>query len=154
MFGGTLLRGLQTQPTSPTAHHHIWTPARRSYSGISSPVTSTPTRSYFGTVSSRRSQSPPWRPQSAPGARQLSAPVAPAAPDIETEEEYVEFYQQRILTAQQRQLLPLQEDLADWLNKLLGKSKTISSIYFSATIGDLKSQFLSIMAIFCYFLLI
>jgi hypothetical protein len=124
MFGGTLLRGLQTQPTSPTAHHHIWTPARRSYSGISSPVTSTPTRSYFGTVSSRRSQSPPWRPQSAPGARQLSAPVAPAAPDIETEEEYVEFYQQRILTAQQRQLLPLQEDLADWLNKLLGKSET------------------------------
>jgi len=118
MMSSALCRGLQTQPTSPTAHHHIWAPARRSYSGISSPVTSTPTKNYF-MMGSRRSYSPPRRPQSAPGARQRLS--APAAPEIETEEEYVEFYQKRILTAQQRQLLPLQEDLADWLNKLLGE---------------------------------
>lgn len=39
----------------------------------------------------------------------------------ETEEEYVEYYQDRIFNAQKRQLYPLQEDLADWLNKTLGK---------------------------------
>ncbi|XP_072160602.1 growth arrest-specific protein 2 isoform X3 [Bemisia tabaci] len=38
----------------------------------------------------------------------------------ETEEEYVEFYQDRIVSSQSRQLLPLQEDLADWINKTLG----------------------------------
>lgn len=45
----------------------------------------------------------------------------------ETEEEYVEFYQDRIVTSQNRQLLPLQEDLADWINKTLGKSHKIDS---------------------------
>ncbi|XP_075234830.1 growth arrest-specific protein 2-like [Lycorma delicatula] len=38
----------------------------------------------------------------------------------ETEEEYLEYYQYRISLTQSRQLLPLQEDLADWLNKTLG----------------------------------
>jgi hypothetical protein len=40
----------------------------------------------------------------------------------ETEEEYVEYYQDRIYSSQSRQLFPLQEDLADWINKTLGKS--------------------------------
>ncbi|KAG8310524.1 1,3-beta-glucanosyltransferase [Homalodisca vitripennis] len=39
----------------------------------------------------------------------------------ETEEEYVEYYQDRITLSQSRQLLPLTEDLADWLNKTLGE---------------------------------
>jgi hypothetical protein len=39
----------------------------------------------------------------------------------ETEEEYVEYYQDRICSSQSRQLYPLQEDLADWMNKTLGK---------------------------------
>lgn len=42
-----------------------------------------------------------------------------ASPD--TEEEYVSYFQGRIQASQNRQLLPLQEDLADWLNKILGK---------------------------------
>lgn len=42
----------------------------------------------------------------------------------ETEEEYVEYYQDRINLSQSRQLLPLTEDLADWLNKTLGESNT------------------------------
>ncbi|KAI5732484.1 hypothetical protein M8J76_000870 [Diaphorina citri] len=40
-----------------------------------------------------------------------------ASPD--TEEEYVSYFQGRIQASQNRQLLPLQEDLADWLNKIL-----------------------------------
>jgi hypothetical protein len=40
----------------------------------------------------------------------------------ETEEECVEYYQDRIYSSQSRQLFPLQEDLADWINKTLGKS--------------------------------
>lgn len=42
----------------------------------------------------------------------------------ETEEDYLDLYQDRILNAQKRQLFPLQEDLADWLNKTLGKPAT------------------------------
>lgn len=38
----------------------------------------------------------------------------------ETEEECVELYQDRIYSSQNRQLYPLQEDLADWINKTLG----------------------------------
>uniref|UniRef100_A0A8D8ZW67 GAS2-like protein 1 n=1 Tax=Cacopsylla melanoneura TaxID=428564 RepID=A0A8D8ZW67_9HEMI len=40
-----------------------------------------------------------------------------ASPD--NEEDYVSYYQGRIAATQIRQLLPLQEDLADWLNKIL-----------------------------------
>lgn len=43
----------------------------------------------------------------------------------ETEEEYLEYYQDRISFTQSRQLLPLMEDLADWLNKTLGKLSLI-----------------------------
>ncbi|XP_054261381.1 growth arrest-specific protein 2-like isoform X2 [Macrosteles quadrilineatus] len=45
----------------------------------------------------------------------------------ETEEEYVEYYQDRITHSQSRQLLPLMEDLADWLNKTLGLEHLTSS---------------------------
>ncbi|XP_039295230.1 growth arrest-specific protein 2 [Nilaparvata lugens] len=41
-------------------------------------------------------------------------------PSPETDEEYLEYYQDRISLTQSRQLLPLQEDLADWINKTLG----------------------------------
>ncbi|XP_046394147.1 growth arrest-specific protein 2-like isoform X2 [Ischnura elegans] len=43
--------------------------------------------------------------------------LPPGAP--ETEEEYVEYYQERILSSQEMQLYPLKEDLAEWLNKTL-----------------------------------
>ncbi|CAB3382117.1 Hypothetical predicted protein [Cloeon dipterum] len=139
MMSSTLCRGLQTQPVSPSRPRDIWSPARRSYSGISSPVSATPAASgdggrTFFTATARRSFSPPRRPQSAPGAREQRL-SAPAAPQIETEEEYVEFYQKRILTAQQKQLLPLQEDLADWLNKLLDTS-AITALNFMEALDD------------------
>lgn len=37
------------------------------------------------------------------------------------EEEYADFYHERLHSAQSRQLLPLQEDLADWINKTLSE---------------------------------
>jgi hypothetical protein len=37
------------------------------------------------------------------------------------EEEYAEFYHERLHSAQSRQLIPLQEDLADWINKTISK---------------------------------
>ncbi|KAF7397613.1 hypothetical protein HZH68_008835 [Vespula germanica] len=39
------------------------------------------------------------------------------------EEEYAEFYHERLHSAQSRQLIPLQEDLADWINKTISKVK-------------------------------
>lgn len=45
----------------------------------------------------------------------------------ETEEEYLEYYQDRISFTQSRQLLPLMEDLADWLNKTLGMEHMTAS---------------------------
>ena len=39
----------------------------------------------------------------------------------QTEAELALFYQQQIMEAQQRHLEPLREDLADWLNKILGQ---------------------------------
>ncbi|CAH1393532.1 unnamed protein product [Nezara viridula] len=38
----------------------------------------------------------------------------------ETEQECLDYYQERIANSHARQLLPLQEDLAEWLNKTLG----------------------------------
>lgn len=37
------------------------------------------------------------------------------------EEEYADFYHERLHSAQSRQLIPLQEDLADWINKTISK---------------------------------
>ena len=39
----------------------------------------------------------------------------------ETEVEYVRYLQQKIADAQERHLLPLKEDVTDWLNATLGK---------------------------------
>ena len=39
----------------------------------------------------------------------------------QTEAELAYYYQQQIMEAQQRHLEPLREDLADWLNKILGE---------------------------------
>lgn len=36
-----------------------------------------------------------------------------------------DFYREKILYSQARQLFPLQEDLADWINKTIGKSHYI-----------------------------
>ncbi|KAK6637683.1 hypothetical protein RUM44_008105 [Polyplax serrata] len=49
----------------------------------------------------------------------------------ETEEDFLALYQDRILNAQRRQLFPLQEDLADWLNKTLGRWYTYVNAYGS-----------------------
>ncbi|XP_034239392.1 growth arrest-specific protein 2-like, partial [Thrips palmi] len=53
-----------------------------------------------------------------PGTAPPGPPRGPPTP-TETDEEYVELYQDRILEAQASQLYPLMEDLADWLNKTL-----------------------------------
>lgn len=42
-------------------------------------------------------------------------------PSADTDQEYLEQYQGKIINTQNRQLLPLKEDLADWINKSLGK---------------------------------
>lgn len=42
-------------------------------------------------------------------------------PSTNSDKEYLEQYQEKIVDSQNRQLLPLQEDLADWINKSLGK---------------------------------
>lgn len=39
----------------------------------------------------------------------------------QTEAELAKFYHNSIMEQQQRHLEPLREDLADWLNKILGK---------------------------------
>lgn len=41
-------------------------------------------------------------------------------PSADTDQEYLEQFQGKIADNQNRQLLPLQEDLADWINKSLG----------------------------------
>lgn len=37
------------------------------------------------------------------------------------EEEFADFYHERLHSAQSRQLIPLQEDLADWINKTISE---------------------------------
>lgn len=41
----------------------------------------------------------------------------------EPDEEFAEEYTERMMSAQMRQLDPLKEDLADWMNKTLGEYK-------------------------------
>lgn len=41
---------------------------------------------------------------------------------LDPDEEFAEEYTERMMSAQMRQLDPLKEDLADWLNKTLGES--------------------------------
>ena len=66
-----------------------------------------------------------WGPMSLPSEMARPGTGAAEGQQVpETEEEYVEYYQDRIYSSQSRQLYPLQEDLADWINKTLGKYKT------------------------------
>ncbi|XP_076179267.1 growth arrest-specific protein 2 [Ptiloglossa arizonensis] len=48
------------------------------------------------------------------------------------EEEYAEFYHERLHSAQSRQLLPLQEDLADWINKTLNGDYVTGDNFFDS----------------------
>lgn len=55
-------------------------------------------------------------------------------PDVgwpQTEAELATFYQSSIMDQQQRHLEPLREDLADWLNKILGEFNHLH-IYYSS----------------------
>lgn len=66
-----------------------------------------------------------WGPPGIVGRRFVGTTPTPTPlseiPLPETDEDYLEYYQDKISSAQQRQLYPLQEDLADWINKCLGK---------------------------------
>ncbi|XP_043268222.1 growth arrest-specific protein 2-like isoform X1 [Venturia canescens] len=48
------------------------------------------------------------------------------------EEEFAEFYNERLHSAQSRQLLPLQEDLADWINKTINTDHVTGENFFDA----------------------
>ncbi|GFG33252.1 hypothetical protein Cfor_04560 [Coptotermes formosanus] len=62
-----------------------------------------------------------WGPMSLPSEMNRPLTALPQGQHMpETEEECVELYQDRIYLSQNRQLYPLQEDLADWINKTLG----------------------------------
>lgn len=50
---------------------------------------------------------------------------------LDPDEELAEEYTERMMSAQMRQLDPLKEDLAEWLNKTLGKCNgIIVYVYF------------------------
>ncbi|XP_066592550.1 growth arrest-specific protein 2-like isoform X2 [Prorops nasuta] len=57
------------------------------------------------------------------------ADIPRASPE---EEEYAEFYHERIHSAQSRQLIPLQEDLADWINKTLNNEHITGENFFDS----------------------
>ncbi|XP_011499378.1 PREDICTED: growth arrest-specific protein 2 [Ceratosolen solmsi marchali] len=48
------------------------------------------------------------------------------------EEEYAEFYHERLHSAQSKQLIPLQEDLAEWINKTLNIDHITGENFFDA----------------------
>lgn len=52
-------------------------------------------------------------------AKQKGILIDHRIPSTDTDQEYLEQYQGKIVDSQNRQLLPLQEDLADWINKSL-----------------------------------
>jgi len=52
-------------------------------------------------------------------AKQKGILINHRIPSVDTDREYLEQYQGKIVDSQNRQLLPLQEDLADWINKSL-----------------------------------
>lgn len=55
-------------------------------------------------------------------AKQKGILIDHRIPSADTaDQKYLEQYQGKIADSQNRQLLPLQEDLADWINKSLGK---------------------------------
>jgi len=54
-------------------------------------------------------------------AKQKGILIDHRIPSTDTDQEYLEQYQGKIVDSQNRQLLPLQEDLADWINKSLSE---------------------------------
>ncbi|XP_022170548.1 growth arrest-specific protein 2-like isoform X1 [Myzus persicae] len=52
-------------------------------------------------------------------AKQKGILIDHRIPSTDTDQEYLEQYQGKIIDSQNRQLLPLKEDLADWINKSL-----------------------------------
>lgn len=54
-------------------------------------------------------------------AKQKGISINHMIPSADTDQEYLEQYQGKIIDSQNRQLLPLKEDLADWINKSIGK---------------------------------
>lgn len=58
-------------------------------------------------------------------------------PRLSPEEEDFDFYPERLHLIKSRQLIPLQEDLADWLNKLLSEYIYNSNfVFFSGTASN------------------
>lgn len=64
-------------------------------------------------------------------AKQKGILIDHKIPSADTDQEYLEQYQGKIIDSQNRQLLPLKEDLADWINKSLGKWIVILECYLS-----------------------
>lgn len=81
----------------------------------------TPSNSANGRTPGKLNRSS-WGPMSAPP--DIHRPEPPGTP-----EDYAEMYQEHVLSTQNRQLFPLQEDLADWLNKTIGKYFLIDGNY-------------------------
>ncbi|XP_033216082.1 growth arrest-specific protein 2-like isoform X2 [Belonocnema kinseyi] len=51
---------------------------------------------------------------------------------LSEEEEYADFYYERLHSAQSRQLIPLQEDLADWINKTINVDHITGENFFES----------------------
>ncbi|XP_012273658.1 growth arrest-specific protein 2 isoform X2 [Orussus abietinus] len=68
-----------------------------------------------------------WGPSSVSVFHRADVP----RPSLE-EKEFAEFYHERLHTAQIRQLMPLQEDLADWINKTLNIDYITSDNFFES----------------------
>lgn len=58
----------------------------------------------------------------------------------QTEAELAKLYQSSIMEQQQRHLEPLREDLADWLNKILGEFFFLTLPFYSATASCLAGK--------------
>ncbi|XP_034937663.1 growth arrest-specific protein 2-like [Chelonus insularis] len=64
------------------------------------------------------------------GPSSVSAFTRADIPRPSPEEEEFEFYHERIHSAQSRQLIPLQEDLADWINKTINVDHITGENFF------------------------
>lgn len=64
------------------------------------------------------------------GPSSVSAFAHADIPQASPEEEEFQFYHERLHSAQSRQLIPLQEDLADWINKTISELQNFSYINF------------------------
>lgn len=68
-----------------------------------------------------------WGPSSVSVFNRVDVP----RPSAE-EEEYADFYHERLHSAQSRQLIPLQEDLADWINKTISVDHVTGENFFDS----------------------